>query len=91
MAVSKTKPAEALQECHDAGQRHFGENYMHEVLEKAPALPKDIKWHFIGHLQSNKVGVHWMMMGAVEIDWTNQPVPCEARVSFIHPHRPSLS
>lgn len=55
MAVSKTKPAAALQECYDAGQRHFGENYVNEVLEKGPELPKDVKWHFIGHLQSNKV------------------------------------
>lgn len=54
VAVSKTKPAETLQEAYDAGQRHFGENYVNEVLEKAPELPKDIKWHFIGHLQSNK-------------------------------------
>lgn len=54
VAVSKTKPAEVLQEAYDAGQRHFGENYVNEVLEKAPELPKDIKWHFIGHLQSNK-------------------------------------
>lgn len=54
VAVSKTKPVEALREAYDAGQRHFGENYVHEVLEKGPALPKDIHWHFIGHLQSNK-------------------------------------
>jgi PLP dependent protein len=65
VAVSKTKPAAALQECYDAGQRHFGENYMHEVLEKAPALPKDIKWHFIGHLQSNKVRVYVWVGGWV--------------------------
>jgi len=55
VAVSKTKPGEALQEAYNAGQRHFGENYVNEVLEKARELPKDIKWHFIGHLQSNKV------------------------------------
>jgi len=54
VAVSKTKPTEALQEAYDAGQRHFGENYVNEVLDKAPELPVDIKWHFIGHLQSNK-------------------------------------
>jgi pyridoxal phosphate enzyme (YggS family) len=54
VAVSKTKPVEALQEAYDAGQRHFGENYVHEIVEKAPALPKDIYWHFIGHLQSKK-------------------------------------
>lgn len=54
VAVSKTKPVAALKEAYDAGQRHFGENYSHEVLEKAPELPDDVKWHFIGHLQSNK-------------------------------------
>ncbi|PNW88015.1 hypothetical protein CHLRE_01g010848v5 [Chlamydomonas reinhardtii] len=55
VAVSKTKPAEALQEAYDAGQRVFGENYVQEMLDKAPALPGDVQWHFIGHLQSNKV------------------------------------
>ncbi|GIM16991.1 hypothetical protein Vretimale_19549 [Volvox reticuliferus] len=55
VAVSKTKPVEALQEAYDAGQRVFGENYVQEMLDKAPALPSDIQWHFIGHLQSNKV------------------------------------
>eukprot|EP00798_Chlamydomonas_sp_ICE-L_P025039 gene25039-10686_t len=55
VAVSKTKPVEALQEAYDAGQRVFGENYVQEMVDKAPVLPKDIKWHFIGHLQSNKV------------------------------------
>jgi len=55
VAVSKTKPAEAVQEAYEAGQRVFGENYVQEMLDKAPLLPKDIQWHFIGHLQSNKV------------------------------------
>ncbi|GLC39504.1 hypothetical protein PLESTF_001853800 [Pleodorina starrii] len=55
VAVSKTKPVEALQEAYDAGQRVFGENYVQEMLDKAPALPSDVQWHFIGHLQSNKV------------------------------------
>lgn len=54
VAVSKTKPVEMLQEAYDAGQRVFGENYVQELLEKAPQLPGDISWHFIGHLQSNK-------------------------------------
>lgn len=106
VAVSKTKPAEAVQEAYDAGQRVFGENYvqvglqaeatgcmftppskkrpavphkpgsctlsklrtMQEMMEKAPQLPKDIQWHFIGHLQSNKVrGIlgGWAPHGAV--------------------------
>ena len=45
---------EAVAEAYAAGQRHFGENYVQELLEKAPALPGDIAWHFIGQLQSNK-------------------------------------
>ena len=55
VAVSKFKPNEAIQEAYEAGQRDFGENYVQELVEKAETLPKDIKWHFIGHLQSNKV------------------------------------
>ena len=54
VAVSKTKPASLLQEAYDAGHRHFGENYVNEIVEKAPLLPADVRWHFIGHLQSNK-------------------------------------
>ena len=55
IAVSKTKPIETLQEAYDAGQRVFGENNVQELVQKAEALPKDIEWHLIGHLQSNKV------------------------------------
>jgi uncharacterized pyridoxal phosphate-containing UPF0001 family protein len=55
VAVSKTKPPEAVLEAYAAGQRAFGENYVQELLDKAPKLPADIAWHFIGHLQSNKV------------------------------------
>jgi PLP dependent protein len=55
VAVSKTKPIEAIQELYDLGQRDFGENYVQELVEKAQQLPKDIRWHFIGHLQTNKV------------------------------------
>ena len=55
VAVSKTKPAEDIQALYDLGQRDFGENYVQELVEKEAALPKDIRWHFIGHLQSNKV------------------------------------
>ena len=55
IAVSKTKPVEAIQELYDLGQRDFGENYVQELVEKQPLLPEDIRWHFIGHLQSNKV------------------------------------
>jgi pyridoxal phosphate enzyme (YggS family) len=55
IAVSKTHPHEKLQEAYDAGQRIFGENKVQEMEEKYQALPKDIEWHMIGHLQSNKV------------------------------------
>ena len=55
VAVSKTKPAEDIQALYALGQRDFGENYVQELLEKQPVLPADIHWHFIGHLQSNKV------------------------------------
>ena len=54
VAVSKTKPAEMLMEAYAKDQRNFGENYVKELVEKAEVLPGDIKWHFIGHLQSNK-------------------------------------
>ena len=55
IAVSKTKPVEMLQEAYDAGQRLFGENKALEMRDKHAVLPKDIQWHFIGHLQTNKV------------------------------------
>ena len=55
IAVSKTKPVEMLQEAYDAGCRDFGENKVQEILEKYDKLPKDIRWHMIGHLQTNKV------------------------------------
>lgn len=55
IAVSKTKPIEAIQEAYAAGQRRFGENKVQEMVDKYEHLPKDIEWHFIGHLQSNKV------------------------------------
>src|SRR3712207_6135556 len=55
VAVSKTKPVEAIKELYDLCQRDFGENYVQEMVDKQPQLPQDIRWHFIGHLQSNKV------------------------------------
>jgi pyridoxal phosphate enzyme (YggS family) len=55
VVVSKTKPVTDIQEAYDAGQRVFGENQVQELVEKYQALPKDIEWHLIGHLQSNKV------------------------------------
>lgn len=55
MAVSKTKPEADILEAYEAGQRIFGENKIQEMVNKYDALPKDIRWHMIGHLQSNKV------------------------------------
>ena len=55
IAVSKTKPVESITEAYNAGQRIFGENTVQELVEKYERLPKDIEWHLIGHLQSNKV------------------------------------
>lgn len=55
IAVSKTKPVEMLEEVYDTGIRNFGENKVQEMCEKMDVLPKDIKWHMIGHLQRNKV------------------------------------
>jgi pyridoxal phosphate enzyme (YggS family) len=55
VAVSKTKPVSDLLEAYEVGQRIFGENYVQELVEKQDLLPKDIQWHFIGHLQSRKV------------------------------------
>ena len=64
IAVSKTKPAEAVAEAYAAGQRLFGENHAQEIVAKKPLLPEDIRWHFIGHLQKNKVKY---LVGSVEM------------------------
>ena len=55
VAVSKTKPVSDIQEAYEAGQRVFGENYPQEMRDKHEVLPTDIQWHFIGHLQTNKI------------------------------------
>ena len=55
IAVSKTKPVEMLMEAYNVGVRDFGENYVQELCEKIEVMPKDIRWHMIGHLQRNKV------------------------------------
>ena len=59
VAVSKTKPSSMIKEAYQVGQRHFGENYMQEAIQKVQELKelRDIKWHFIGHLQSNKASL----------------------------------
>lgn len=55
VAVSKTKPVEDILELYNLGHRDFGENYVQELVDKQQQLPRDIRWHFIGHLQSNKI------------------------------------
>ncbi len=55
LAISKYQPIEAIQEAYDAGQRMFGENHIQEMAAKATVLPKDIQWHFTGHVQTNKI------------------------------------
>ena len=75
VAVSKTKPVEAIREAYQAGQRIFGENYAQELATKAEALADllDIKWHFIGHLQSNKaklVAAHAHLVHALDTPGT---------------------
>ena len=55
VAVSKLKSVEDIQELYDLGQRDFGENYVQELMDKQALLPADIRWHFVGHLQSNKI------------------------------------
>ena len=55
VCVSKFQPIEAIREAYEAGERHFGESRVQELQRKVPALPADIRWHFIGHLQTNKV------------------------------------
>ena len=55
ISVSKTKPVEMLREAYNAGSRDFGENKVQEMCDKVPLLPADIRWHMIGHLQTNKI------------------------------------
>jgi pyridoxal phosphate enzyme (YggS family) len=54
VAVSKTKPAAFVRACYEAGHTHFGENYVQELIQKSKQVPPGVRWHFIGHLQSNK-------------------------------------
>lgn len=64
IAVSKTKPVEMLREAYEAGARYFGENKVQELTGKIPQMPGDVKWHLIGHLQTNKVR---QIMGKTEL------------------------
>ncbi|ODQ64215.1 alanine racemase [Nadsonia fulvescens var. elongata DSM 6958] len=75
VAVSKFKQASDIQTLYDQGQRHFGENYMQELTEKANLLPKDICWHFIGGLQSNKC----KDLAAIENIWAVETIDSEKK------------
>lgn len=83
MAVSKTKPIETIIEAYNAGQRHFGENYVQELVDKANSLEilencKDIKWHFIGHLQTNKINKVMKLPGLYMIETIDSEKMAEA-------------
>ena len=66
VAVSKTKPVSDIMEAYQAGQRVFGENKAQDLIAKQPELPEDIEWHFIGHLQTNKVKYLTPFVGMIE-------------------------
>lgn len=81
VAVSKFHPAEAIREAYEAGQRIFGESRAQELTAKAPALPEDIEWHFIGHLQTNKVRpvvTHASMIESVDSERVLEAIDREA-------------
>lgn len=82
VAVSKFHPAELIREAYDAGQRVFGESRVMELLEKVEALPDDIRWHFIGHLQTNKVRKligHVYMIESVDSERLLELIDSESR------------
>lgn len=75
VVVSKYKPVEDIQALYDLGHRHFGENYVQELVSKVEALPKDIQWHFIGALQTNKCKV----LAPLESLWAVETVDSESK------------
>ena len=80
VAVSKYIPPEDIQSAYFAGQRHFGENYIQELITKSADLPKDIKWHFIGALQSNKCKT---LVEKVENLWCVETVDSEKKARLL--------
>ncbi|KAJ1656066.1 hypothetical protein IWQ61_004295 [Dispira simplex] len=80
VAVSKTKPVEAIQEAYAAGQRHFGENYVQELVDKSQRLPEDIRWHYIGQLQTNKC----KQLAGVPNLWAVETVDTEKRANSLN-------
>ncbi|KAJ9095046.1 hypothetical protein QFC19_007726 [Naganishia cerealis] len=81
VAVSKLKPASDIQALYDLGYRHFGENYIQELVDKAQALPKDICWHFIGNLQSNKAKT--VVSGVGEALWVIETLASEKTAGLL--------
>lgn len=80
VAVSKYIPAEDIQSAYLAGQRHFGENYIQELIAKSSDLPSDIKWHFIGSLQSNKCK---LLVQKVDNLWCVETVDSEKKARLL--------
>lgn len=80
VAVSKYIPPEDIQSAYSAGQRHFGENYIQELVQKAGSLPDDIKWHFIGALQSNKCK---MLVEKVKNLWCVETLDSEKKARLL--------
>ena len=80
VAVSKYIPPEAIKIAYSAGQRHFGENYIQELINKASELPDDIKWHFIGALQSNKCK---LLVEQVKNLWCVETVDTEKKARLL--------
>jgi len=93
IAVSKTKPVSLLEAAYGAGQRDFGENYVQEVVQKGPSMPDDVRWHFIGHLQTNKVKdlVSVPNLYCVHtVDSLRLAQELQKRVAQVRPERPLL-
>ncbi|ODV92022.1 hypothetical protein CANCADRAFT_21470 [Tortispora caseinolytica NRRL Y-17796] len=88
VAVSKLKPAQDIQHLYDVGVRHFGENYVQELLDKSKVLPKDINWHFIGGLQSNKCKT---LAAEIPNLWAVETVDTEKKATKLDANRSGLS
>ncbi|KAK9768231.1 hypothetical protein K7432_001306 [Basidiobolus ranarum] len=80
VAVSKIKPASDVLAAYNAGQRHFGENYVQELVEKSEELPKDIAWHFIGTFQSNKA----KLLAAIPNLWAVETIDSEKKARLLN-------
>ncbi|ORY07214.1 hypothetical protein K493DRAFT_251304 [Basidiobolus meristosporus CBS 931.73] len=80
VAVSKIKPASDVLAAYNAGQRHFGENYVQELVDKSQELPKDINWHFIGTFQSNKA----KMLSAIPNLWAVETIDSEKKARLLN-------